>query len=154
MCCVCWVAQLCPTLCNPLDCSPLGSFVHGIFQAKNWSGLPFPSQGGGLIESILLIYAQSLQLCLTLCDPVNCRLLCPWVSPGKNTGVGCHALLEVLLLHCRWILHQLSHQGSPVILEWVASPFYSGSSLLRDRTGVSCIAGGFFTSWATGKPKN
>ena len=32
--CVCSVAQSCPTLCNPMDCSPLGSFVHGIFQAR------------------------------------------------------------------------------------------------------------------------
>ena len=31
---VCLVAQLCPTLCNPLDCSPLDSSVHGIFQAR------------------------------------------------------------------------------------------------------------------------
>ena len=28
------VAQLCPTLCDPMDCSPPGSSVHGIFQAK------------------------------------------------------------------------------------------------------------------------
>ena len=32
------------------------------------------------------------------------------------------------LPHCRWILHQLSHQGSPGILEWVAYPFSRGSS--------------------------
>ena len=39
------------------------------------------------------ICAKSLQLCLTLCDPVDCSLclLCPWNSPGKNAGVGCHA---------------------------------------------------------------
>ena len=37
------VAQSCPTLCNPMDCSSPGSSVHGILQAKNWSGLPFPS---------------------------------------------------------------------------------------------------------------
>ena len=51
------------------------------------------------------------------------RLLCPWDSPGKNTGVGCHALLQGIfptqgsnpgLLHCRWILYQLSYQGSPL----------------------------------------
>ena len=36
-------AQSCPTLCNPMDCSSPGSSVHGILQAKNWSGLPFPS---------------------------------------------------------------------------------------------------------------
>ena len=43
------------------------------------------------------------------------RLLCPWDSPGKNTGVGCHALLlpNPGLLHCRGILYCLSHQGSP-----------------------------------------
>ena len=37
--------QLCPTLCGPMDCSLSGSSVHGIFQAKCWSGLPFPSPG-------------------------------------------------------------------------------------------------------------
>ena len=28
------VAQLCPTLCDPMDCSPLGSSIHGLFQAR------------------------------------------------------------------------------------------------------------------------
>ena len=40
------------------------------------------------------------------------------------------------------------------ILEWVAYPFSRGSSQPRDWTQVSCIAGGFFTSWVTGKPEN
>ena len=49
------------------------------------------------------------------------RLLCPWDSPGKNTGVGCYALLQGIfptqgsvlgLLHCRRILNHVSHQGS------------------------------------------
>ena len=38
-----------------------------------------------------------IQSCLTLCDPMDylsARLLCPWNSPGENTGVGCHALLQ------------------------------------------------------------
>ena len=40
------VFQLCPTLCNPTDCSPPGSSLHGIFQTKKyWSGLPFPPPG-------------------------------------------------------------------------------------------------------------
>ena len=43
----------------------------------------------------------------------------------------------------------MSHQGSPRILEWVAYSFSSGSSQPRNRTWVSCIAGRFFTSWAT-----
>ena len=39
--------------------------------------------------------AKSLQSCLTLCDPMDCRppgSSVLWDSPGKNTGVGCHAL--------------------------------------------------------------
>ena len=35
------------------------------------------------------------------------------------------------------------------ILEWVAIPFYSGSSWLKGQTGVSSIAGRFYTVWAT-----
>ena len=46
------------------------------------------------------------------------RLLCPWDFPGKNTGLGCHALpqgifpTQGLNSHCRWILSPLSHLGS------------------------------------------
>ena len=40
------------------------------------------------------------------------------------------------------------------ILVWVAVPFSRGSSQSRDRTQISHTAGGFFTSWATGRPKN
>ena len=50
--------------------------------------------------------------------------------------------------HCRRILYQLSHKGSPRILEWVAYSFSSRSSWPRNRTGVSCIEGEFFTNWA------
>ena len=45
-----------------------------------------------LVESkMMCMCAKLLQSSLTLCDP---RFLCPWDSPGKNTGVGCHALLQ------------------------------------------------------------
>ena len=75
----------------------------------------------------------------------------------KNTGVGSLSLLQRIfptqgsnlgLQHCRQILYELSHKGSPRILEWVAYPFSRGSSQPRDQTGVSCIAGQFFTNWA------
>ena len=41
-----------------------------------------------------------IQLCWTLSDPKDCtaRLLCPWNSPGKNTGVGLHSLLQGIFL--------------------------------------------------------
>ena len=85
----------------------------------------------------------------------------PWNSPGQNTGVGSCSLLQGIfptqglnpgLLHCRQILYQLSHKGSPGILEWVVYPFSSGSFQPRNWTRVSCIAGSFFTSWATKEP--
>ena len=45
--------------------------------------------------------------------------------------------------------YHLSHQGSSWILEWLSYPFSRGSSHPRNLTRVSCIADGFFTSWAT-----
>ena len=112
---------------------------------EHWSGLPCPPPGDlpnpGIESRSAALQADSL--------PAE-----PAAKP-KNTGVGSPSLLQENLptqelnrdlLHCRWILYQLSHQGSPRILEWVAHPFSSGSSCSRNRTGVSCMAGGFFTS--------
>ena len=85
------------------------------------------------------------------------RLWSPWNSPGQITGVGNLSLLQRIfptqgsnpgLLHCRRILYQLSPKGSPWILEWVAYPFFRGSSQPRNQIGVSCIAGRFFNNWA------
>ena len=61
----------------------------------------------------------------TFCDPMDCSppgFSVHGDSPGKNTGVGCHALLQGIfptqgsnpgLPHCRRILYRLNHQGSP-----------------------------------------
>ena len=65
----------------------------------------------------------------TLCDPrtvQSTRLLCPWDSPGKNTGVGYNVFLQGIfltqglnpsLLHCRQVLYCLRHLGSPNIIK-------------------------------------
>ena len=107
---LCLVTQSCPTLWDPMGCSPPGSFVHGDF-------------------------------------------------PGKNTRVDCHALLQGIfptqgsnpdLPHCRRILYHLIYQRNTRILERVTYPFSRGTSLPRDRTRVSCIAGRFFE--LPGKP--
>ena len=83
-------------------------------------------------DAILCLVAQS---CLTLCNLMDCRLPGFSVhgnSPGKDTGVGCHALLQRIFLtqgsnlslpYWRWVLYHLSYQGNPRILEWVAYPF-------------------------------
>ena len=79
-------------------------------------------------DSIIIHYVLCLvsQLCSTLCDLMDCgppRSSVHGDSPGKNTGVGCHAFLQGIsqaqgsnpgLLHCRQILYCLSHQGSPI----------------------------------------
>ena len=82
-------------------------------------------------------------------------------SPGFIHGDSVHEDYAVLqgtfptqgsnpgLLHGGGILYQLSHHGSPRILEWVAYPFSRGSSQPWNQTRVSCIAEGFFTLWAT-----
>ena len=71
--------------------------------------------------TVLCLVAQS---CPTLCDPMNCSPPGSSVrggSPGKNTGMGSHALLQGIFSiqglnpgvpHCRWILYHLSYQGS------------------------------------------
>ena len=112
------------------------------------------------VASVLCLVAQS---CPTLCDLMDCSpqgFSVHGDSPGRNTGVGCHALLQGIfptqgsqpgLPHCRQIPYCLSQQESPRILEWVAYPFSRRSSWPRHWTRVSCIAGVFFTSWATRK---
>ena len=98
----------------------------------------FPIQGSnpGLLHCRQILYclshqrspaaaAKSLQSCPTLCDPMDCSLPDSSVrgdSPGQNTGVGCHVLLQGIvptqgsnpgLPRCRQILYCLSHQRSP-----------------------------------------
>ena len=98
------------TFCNPMDCSPPGSSVHGD-------------------------------------------------SPGWNTDVGCHVLLQEIFptqwsnlcfLHCRHILYHLTPQGKPKNTGLDSLSLLQGSSLLRNQTAVSWIAGRFFTSYLGG----
>ena len=129
--------------------------VHGF--AKNQTRLIvlYFDFCGAWRYAVLCLVGQSSP---TLCDPINCSWSGSSVhgdSPGKNTGVGCHALLQGIfptqgtnpgLPHYRWIFYHLSHQGSPWILEWVAYLFSRGSSWPRNQTWISWIAGWFFTS--------
>ena len=100
------VAQSCPTLCDPKDFT-----VHGILQARILKWVAFPVSrdlpNPGIKPRPPTLWAGSL----------------PAEPPGKskNTGVGSLSLLERIfstqesnwgLLHCRWILYQLSYQGS------------------------------------------
>ena len=104
---------------------------------RDFQDIKLSASQGVSVWAVLGLVAQSRP---TLCDPVDCSR--PGSSdhgdsPGKNTTVGCHALLQGIfpthglnpgLLHYRQILHCLSHQQSPRIPEWVAYPFSRGFS--------------------------
>jgi len=95
----------------------------------------FFSLGFPEIVSSLDIPESESESCSVMSDSLLLHGL--WNSPGQNTGVGSLSLLQGILPtqgpnpglpHCRQILYQLSHKGSPRILEWIAYPFSSGSS--------------------------
>ena len=78
--------QSCPTLCNPIDGSPLGSSVPGILQARTGVGCHFLLQ-------CMKVKSESevVQSCLTLSDPMEWSLpgsSGPWDFLDKSTGVG------------------------------------------------------------------
>ena len=105
---LCLIAQLCPTLCNPMDCSPPSSSVHGILQERILEWVAMPSSRGSSQPK-----SPTLQVDSFPAEPQG---------KTKKTGVGSLSLLQGIFLtqewngglpHCRWILYQLSYQGSP-----------------------------------------
>ena len=77
------------------------------------------------------MHTKSLWSCTTLFDPLDCSppdSLCPWDSPGKNTGVDCHALLQRIFPTQGSTLHVLS----PAL----AGKFFTTSTTWEARTGV------------------
>ena len=111
-----------------------------------WVG--FMQSVEGLIEQVWNEMKPSHSV---VSDSLQPHGLCSsWNSPGQNTGVGSLSLLQGIfptqrsnpgLPHFWQILYQLSHKGSPRILEQVAYPFSRGSSRPRNRIRVSCTAG-------------
>ena len=91
---MCLITQLCPTLCDPTDCRPPGSSVHGDSPGNNTGVLPCPHRPYAAAATA----AKSLQSCPTLCDPIDSSPPGSTVldSPGKHTGVGCHFLLQCI----------------------------------------------------------
>ena len=78
--------QSCPTLCDPIDsCSP-GSLIPGILQVRTleWVAISFSNAWKWKVKSD----SEVAQLCPTLSNPMDCRLLHPWEFPGKSTVHG------------------------------------------------------------------
>ena len=91
--------QSCPTLCgNRWQPTRLPSL--GFSRQEHWSGLPFPSP---MHESEREVPPS----CLTLHNPMDCSPpgSCPWDSPGKNAGVGCHFLLQCMKVKGKSLSH-------------------------------------------------
>ena len=104
---MCLVAQSCPTLCDPKDCSLQAPLSKGFSRQEYWSGLLCPPPGDGVEPRSPALQVDSL----------------PSEPPGKskNTGVDSLSLLQGIistgelnqgLQHCKWILYQVSYQGS------------------------------------------
>ena len=132
-----------------MDCSPPGSSVHGILQARvlEWVAISY-SRGSSqprdethvacvsyigrwifyhcIIWKALTLQIMKVkvtQLCPTPCNPMDytvhgilqARIL-EWVAFPFSKGIFLTQGLNPGLLHCRWILYQLSHQGSPFFI--------------------------------------
>ena len=121
-----------------------------------WPCASLPSSCSGILSfyNKLKRKVKVAQSRLTLCDPMDCPWNSPvfarileWVAFPFSRGIFPTQGSNPGLLHCRQIFfYQLSHKGSPRILEWGAYRFSIRSSQPRNRTGVSCIAGGFCTN--------
>ena len=167
-CYCCLAAHLRPTLCDPMDCSPPGSSVHVTSQARilEWVAISFskgssrpgikpasPALAGGFITS----WPPGKPCCCCCCSAASIvsdsvpthrrqptRLPHPWDSPGKNTGVGCHFLLQCMKVKSESDVAQscltlsdpmdCSPPGFSIhgilqarVLEWGAIAFYKGS---------------------------
>ena len=81
--------QLCPTLCDLIDGSPLGSPVPGILQARTLEWVAISFSNAWKWKWSHSVVSDSLQP--HGLQPT--RLLCPWDFLGKSTGMGCHCLL-------------------------------------------------------------
>ena len=95
-----------------------------------------------LVQSdITLCYERESESLLVMSYSLQpCGRYSPWNSPGQNTEAGSLSCLQGIfptqtsypgLPHCRRILYQLSHKGSPRILEWAAYLISRGSSQPR-----------------------
>ena len=101
-------------------CDQPGCYLGGIVCLRLWVGKANQKKPGFIVVPLCILLLSVTKSCPTLCSPMDCKacqLLCPWDFPGKNTGVGCHFLLQQIfltqgshphllpcLLHCSQIL--------------------------------------------------
>ncbi len=153
--------QSCPTLCDPIDGSPPGSPVPGILQARTleWVAISFSNawKWKVKVKSLSHVWLLTTPWTAAYQAPPSMGfsrqeywsgLSCPPPGDLPNTGIK----PKPPTLQANSLLSE--PPGKTKMLQWVAYPFPRESSRPRNRTGVSWIAGRFFTSWAKKKKKN
>ena len=133
---------LCIFLPLPSSCQPALSWFLFLF-ISNHSIFPLfqllSQTAAVLLSACFLFDYRCVDILVGICESESrsvasdsllpCGLYSLWDSPGQDTGVGSLSLLQGIfptqgsnpgLPHCRQILYQLSHKGSPRILEWVS----------------------------------
>ena len=159
-----------------MDCSPLGSSVHGHLQARilKWVVIPFSwgssqprdwtqvcciagifftvwatregQSGRVMVLPPLIFNFSKLTMGFSVCMCMCFAKICSSILYLGERTWTWKSFNHVQLFVTPWNVHGIIQAG---ILEWVAFSFSRGSSQPRDRTQVSHIAGRFFTSWAT-----
>ena len=121
-----------PTLCDPMDWSPLGSSVHGISQAR-------------LLELVAIAFSRGSSQCRgQICVSFTGRqIVYPWATREMlriwlNVQFS-HSVMSDSMRPPSFSVHGILQAR---ILEWIAMPSSRGSSPLRDWTQVLCITGG------------
>ena len=119
--CVCVCAQLYLTLCDPMDCSPPGSFVHGILQTRILEWIAMPSSRGSSWSRgqthISYVFCTGWVGSLSL------------VPLGKSQSESVKSLIHVQLFVTPWSVHGILQA---IRLKWAAMPSSRGSSRHRD----------------------
>ena len=115
---MCSIAQSCPTLCSPTDCSPPGFSVHGIFRQESWGGVSFPSPGDIPDPSLLgLLHWQTDSL------PVA-----PFIDVGVTLSILSPTLIHCPLPQSKRSIQTTGVSNSPVcILKAETVSFQSGT---------------------------
>ena len=134
------------TLSYPMGHSPPGFPVHGILQARILEWVAMPSSRGSSQhrdENCLLYILHWQEGSLPLVPPGN-----PWQSLSLSLSLSRRSVVSDSCNPVDYSSPDSSVHGilQARILEWVAIFFSRGSSQPRNRTQVSCIAGGFFTN--------
>ena len=111
---ICWKCDNCTDIFVLID---LCRFLAGVWQDSYMGScdyFDFPERA--------LITTVVAKLCPTLYNPMDIRLLCPQTSPGKNTGVGCHFLLQGIFPTQRSNPHLLYWQADSVSVSYQGNP--------------------------------